>query len=280
MRRGPRKLLVPNGIGTSLASGSAVQGCSRPSTTRRSSQHPWTCSGATVRDPRSRRAIAVVNVAGAADTGPPVDSRSGGQCGQAGGIRTAGEASNRIGSAPDDLGIDAGSRESADKWSWTAVAGSRTVDSMAPIYRIALPKVMSSGEHWLPSLGLCMCEPLPGGWLIRPQMDPASGTVCAEVELDVQDPNAMELRYSSAMGSWSIDLSPRHSQILVALTHAPEGLTASQLASQLFGDPRKTVTVRAEMSRLRKRLAGILLAQPYRFDPAVRVKTAPAVRLY
>ncbi|MBQ7808349.1 MAG: helix-turn-helix domain-containing protein, partial [Rhodococcus sp.] len=162
-----------------------------------------------------------------------------------------------------------------DRSGWVAA-----VDSMALIYRIALPKVMSSGEHWLPSLGLCMCEPLPGGWLVRPQMDPASGTVCAEVELDVQDPNAMELRYSSAMGSWSIDLSPRHSQILVALTQAPEGLTASQLASQLFGDPRKTVTVRAEMSRLRKRLAGILLAQPYRFDPAVRVKTAPAVRLY
>lgn len=266
-----------NGIGTSLASGSAVQVFSAEHYSR--SQHPWTCSGATVRDPRSRRALAVVNVAGAAGTVHPstlalVDS-----------VARLAESALR---EKHRIGLDRLRMISAstlarasqptmvvDRSGWVAA-----VDSMAPIYRIALPKAMSSGEHWLPSLGLCMCEPLPGGWLIRPQVNPASGNVCAEVELDLRDPNAMELRYSSDLGGWSIDLSPRHSQILLALTQAPDGLTASQLASELFGDPRKTVTVRAEMSRLRKRLAGILLAQPYRFDPAVRVKTVPAVRLY
>ena len=58
--------------------------------------------------------------------------------------------------------------------------------------------------------------------------------------------------------------SRRHSEILALLALRPEGWTAEQLAIELLGDFGKPVSVRAEMSRLRRRLGVRLDAQPYR----------------
>ncbi|WP_431047373.1 GAF domain-containing protein [Streptomyces sp. P1-3] len=64
-----------------------------------------------------------------------------------------------------------------------------------------------------------------------------------------------------------IRLSRRHSEIMVLLAGHPDGLTGERLALELYGewaDQRSPVTLRAELSRLR-RLAGPLLAsRPYR----------------
>ena len=51
---------------------------------------------------------------------------------------------------------------------------------------------------------------------------------------------------------------------------APAGRTAAELADDLFADPTRVVTVRAEMSRLRRTLGSLLEAQPYRIAPSVR----------
>jgi hypothetical protein len=57
---------------------------------------------------------------------------------------------------------------------------------------------------------------------------------------------------------------------MVALVRAgAEGRSAAQLAEDLFSDATRVVTVRAEMSRLRRGLGGTLLAQPYRIAPGV-----------
>ncbi|MZE80449.1 transcriptional regulator, partial [Streptomyces sp. SID5475] len=50
------------------------------------------------------------------------------------------------------------------------------------------------------------------------------------------------------------------------------GRSAAQLAADLFGDPSRTVTVRAEMSRLRRTLGGVLDHRPYRFADGVDVR--------
>ncbi|MGC0362576.1 hypothetical protein ABH922_000560 [Rhodococcus sp. 27YEA15] len=286
-RRGPRRMLDraerlgmvegalwteesvgTNGIGTALAAGVAVQVFSAEHYSR--SQHPWTCSGAMVRDPRSRRPLAVINVAGAADTVHPstlalVD-----------GVARLAEAALReqhrkdvdrlrMISAPVLARAD-GPALVADRDGWVAA-----VESMAPTYRVGLPTSMSGGEHWLPGLGSCVCEPLPGGWLIRPRTPRDSESECADVELDLRDERSMTLRYSAEVGRWRVDLSLRHAEILFALAERSGGLSAAQLASALFADPSKTVTVRAEMSRLRRRLSGVLDTQPYRFAESVRV---------
>ena len=66
-------------------------------------------------------------------------------------------------------------------------------------------------------------------------------------------------------GRWRHDISLRHAEILFVLATSPQGRSAPQLAEDLYGDRSRVVTVRAEMSRLRKQFAGLCLAQPYRF---------------
>ena len=66
-------------------------------------------------------------------------------------------------------------------------------------------------------------------------------------------------------------LSLRHSEILVLLADAPDGLTGDELAMALSGREQATVTIRAEMSRLRSALGSVELAsRPYRLGPGVR----------
>ena len=59
-----------------------------------------------------------------------------------------------------------------------------------------------------------------------------------------------------------------------ALARHTEGRTAPELADDLYGDRSRVVTVRAEVSRLRKQFAGMLAAQPYRFAGAVEASVA------
>ncbi len=77
-----------------------------------------------------------------------------------------------------------------------------------------------------------------------------------------------------AAGSWSHALSPRHAELLLLLATERNGLSAAQLADALFGDPARTVTVRAELSRLRRHLGGLLAHRPYRFAESVLVSVA------
>ncbi|MGA5699292.1 GAF domain-containing protein [Peterkaempfera bronchialis] len=61
------------------------------------------------------------------------------------------------------------------------------------------------------------------------------------------------------------DLAPRHSEILLLLARYPDGLTADALAALLHEEEAARVTVRAEMSRLRRLVGDTLLAsRPYR----------------
>jgi hypothetical protein len=60
-------------------------------------------------------------------------------------------------------------------------------------------------------------------------------------------------------------LSRRHSEIVALLALHPEGLSAEQLALELFGEQGKPVSVRAELTRLRRLLGPALDTQPYRF---------------
>jgi hypothetical protein len=62
----------------------------------------------------------------------------------------------------------------------------------------------------------------------------------------------------------TVELSPRHSELLVLLSLRPEGITAEELAIATHGDFGKPVTARAELSRLRRVLGPLLLAEPYR----------------
>lgn len=65
-------------------------------------------------------------------------------------------------------------------------------------------------------------------------------------------------------------LTPRHADILVLLSQHPEGLSADHLAMMLDDKDLDVVTVRAEMSRLRRVIEPVLVgSRPYRLLQAV-----------
>jgi hypothetical protein len=81
------------------------------------------------------------------------------------------------------------------------------------------------------------------------------------------------LRVSGPSGGWSRRVSRRHAEILLALADSgPQGRSAADLAADLFADPTRLVTVRAEVSRLRRLAASVLQSHPYRFAPGVAVR--------
>ncbi|MGJ9413600.1 GAF domain-containing protein [Aeromicrobium sp. CF4.19] len=72
-------------------------------------------------------------------------------------------------------------------------------------------------------------------------------------------------------GPTSSRLSLRHSELLVLIAQAPDGLTAAELGLGLSDDEQAPVTIRAELSRLRSVLGPLRLAsRPYRLENAVR----------
>ncbi|MFC8905688.1 GAF domain-containing protein, partial [Micromonospora sp. NPDC057140] len=82
-------------------------------------------------------------------------------------------------------------------------------------------------------------------------------------------------------GGRTIRLGRRHSELLVLLLDHPRGRTGEQLGLDLYGDDRlHPVTLRAELSRLRRALGADLLdSRPYRLRPRVRADFRTVVEL-
>lgn len=137
--------------------------------------------------------------------------------------------------------------------------------------QVSLPEDMAVGEVWLPSLGQARAEPLPGGWLLRleePRTPSRAPAVTLTLDLTGQPPT---LGVAGGSASWTHEPTPRHTEILLSLAVHPAGRSAAELAQDLFADATRVVTVRAEMSRLRRILGPLLLRQPYRFADSARV---------
>jgi hypothetical protein len=138
--------------------------------------------------------------------------------------------------------------------------------------RVALPKSLSAGPRWLPALGLCSVEPLAGGWLVRAAEDEPVPRGPARIVLDLRQARRWSVEVLGGAGSWTRELSPRHAELLYLLAVHRSGRSASGLAGDLFGDPARTVTVRAEMSRVRRYLGAFLEHRPYRFAEDAEVE--------
>lgn len=256
-----------NAIGTALVSQRAVQVFSAEHFLR--SHHPWTCAGAPIRDPRTGHVIGVVDVSGPAATVHPTTVALVAAVARLAESHLRQEHDrtlNRLRAFAAPILARIGSPALAvDTEGWVAA-----VDAMPLHNRIQLPDQMASGRVWLTALGMCAVEPLPGGWLVRVAAEDDAGQArTSRVTLDFSNPDSPALTMAGDFGSWRHDLSLRHAEILCALALSPQGRTAPQLAEDLYGDRSRVVTVRAEMSRLRKQFTGLLAAQPYRFAGAV-----------
>ncbi|MDF0531874.1 GAF domain-containing protein [Tsukamurella sp. 8F] len=260
-----------NAIGTALASRGAVQTFSAEHFAR--SQHPWTCAAAPIRDHRTGRLLGVVDVSGAASTVNPTTLALVATVARLAESRLreahlAGLDRLRTVAAPMLAGLGRpGVAVDAD--GWVAAVG-----DLAPRSRVTLPDAVTGPTIWLPELGVCSVDPLPGGWLLQPDRESAGGhgTDTSRVVLDLRPGRSPEVMVSGAAGAWRYTPTPRHAQILSLIAADGAGRSAAQLAEALFGDAARVVTVRAEISRLRRSLSGLIAAQPYRFAPGVAVE--------
>ncbi|MFI1016267.1 GAF domain-containing protein [Streptomyces sp. NPDC020965] len=243
-----------------------------------SAHQTWTCAGAPLTDPRDGRLIGVVTVSGPASTVHPATLAlvtSVARLAEAELRHRHLAALDRLrGVASPLLGRLTGRALAVDADGWPAA-----VIGMPPPGRLPLPGRIADGRCWLPSLGMCAVEPLPGGWLVRVDEPPKRcAGATTRVVLDLSVPRRASVTVSGDAGSWTQELSPRHADLLYAMALHREGLTAAQLAEDVFDDPTRTVTVRAEMSRLRRHLAQVLASRPYRFAEGVEVEVARVIR--
>ncbi|KUO19229.1 helix-turn-helix domain-containing protein [Streptomyces dysideae] len=250
-----------NGIGTPAVVRRPVQVFAAEHFVR--SQTSWTCTGAPITDPRDGRLIGVVDISGPLETMHPatlawVDSVAKLAEARLRELHLTSLERLRAVAAPV-LARLGGRAAVVDRDGWSAA-----VTGMPYTNRITLPKSLSAGRRWLPPLGLCWVEPLAGGWLLRVAGEPVPGGA-ARIALDLTQPRRWSVTVAGGAGSWSRELSPRHAELLYVLALHPGGRSAAGLAEDLFGDAGRTVTVRAEMSRVRRYLGAFLEHRPYRF---------------
>ncbi|WP_019204513.1 helix-turn-helix domain-containing protein [Tsukamurella sp. 1534] len=256
-----------NAIGTALASGEPVQIFSAEHFAR--SHHAWTCAGAPIRDVHTGRILGVVDVSGPAASVHPttlalVSAVARLAESRLREVHLAGLDRLRSVAAPMLAGLGRPG-VAVDVNGWVAAVG-----DLPPRTRITLPTDLAGPSVWLPELGLCAVDPLPGGWLLQPDTGAGADPV-TRVTVDLRPARPAEVVVAGAAGSWRYRPSPRHAQILAVLADGA-GHTAAQLAQALFGDDSRVVTVRAEISRLRRVLSGLIAAQPYRFADGVSVE--------
>ncbi|MFD9290406.1 GAF domain-containing protein [Streptomyces sp. NPDC060030] len=257
-----------NAIGTALAARVPVQVHSAEHFVR--ALHGWTCAAAPVRDPRDGRLMGIVDISGPASTFHPTTLAL------VGSVAALAEselrsrhlvAIERLRSVAAPILCRLGGRGLVvDTHGWLAA-----ISGMPPVDRLPLPKSLEPGPVWLASLGMCRVEPLPGGWLVQ-VAEGAHDHPPRRVVLDLGRERGLAVHVTGPVDSWTRRLSPRHAELLYALALHREGRTAAELAEDVFGDASRTVTVRAEISRIRRHLAEVLAHRPYRFREGVEVE--------
>ena len=272
LRRGERVGLVEgtlwseesigtNAMGTALASGGAVQIHAAEHLVR--TYHRWTCAAAPIHDPETGAVIGVVDVTGPERTFHPTTLAlvvAAARLAE-GYLRTqlavrderllARNLPHLVGlrDEPGALLSPSGRVLAAQPSGWLPAR----VDLPAAGDRVLLAR----GDEGL-------LEPLAEGWLLRlPRSRARPRRVLTLAFLGATRPTAL-------LDGQPVRLSRRHAELLTLLALHPEGRTADELAAALHGDAGKSVTVRAEVHRLRAAIGvGVLRTQPYRLGAAV-----------
>ncbi|CCQ14764.1 putative GAF sensor protein [Rhodococcus sp. AW25M09] len=196
-----------NAIGTALVSRRAVQIFSAEHYVR--SHHSWTCAGAPIRDPRTGRVLGAIDVSGPAKTVHPttialVDAVARLAESQLRELHRGTLDRLRSVAAPMLARLQSPAL-AVDANGWVAA-----VESVALRNRILLPEDLATGRFWLPTLGVCDFEPLPGGWLVRPTTtaDPGVSDVgSTRISIDLRQ---SQTRASRCEAKWGSGLTSRH----------------------------------------------------------------------
>ncbi|MFN8099950.1 MAG: GAF domain-containing protein [Dermatophilaceae bacterium] len=254
-----------NAIGTALAESAPVQLFSAEHFEE--GQHPWYCTAEPIHDPVTGVLLGIVDVSGPALTLHPalvalVSTAA--RLAQERLWRTHQESLGRLRrSAEHVLATTSGPLLLVDDFGWVAHYSGVLVRD-----RIAAPR--ENLPVSVPGLGLCVPERLGEGWLVRP--GERAATLTARLRT-VGGDNVLEVSAGAdGSGEWRAGVSPRHTAILRALSAAgPAGLSAAGLSRALYGDDAHQVTVRAEVSRLRRVVGALVATSPYAIAQGVRL---------
>lgn len=251
-----------NAIGTALEEGAPVQLFSAEHF--ENAQVPWYCTASPIHDPIDGSLLGIVDVSGPALTlHPAIEAlvTASVRLAEARLWRHHEERLEQLRRTAEPLLSGAnGPLLVVDDHGWVAAHQGVSVRD-----RVEAPRADRAVA--VPGLGLCLPERLRGGWLIRPQ----TGETVLRATLDLSTTPAM-LEVRGGEAPWRVALSPRHADVLTELAAAGRGgLTAGVLSHRLYGDGEHQVTVRAEISRMRRALGALLATNPYRLGDGVEL---------
>lgn len=260
-----------NAMGTALADGTPVRVHSAEHLV--GAYHPWTCAAAPVRDPETGRVLGTVDVTGPEETFHPTTLSLVTAAARLAEHRLAARLAAHDQRLREEnwphlsrLGTTPGALLSPHGRVLACSPGSRFPE------RVALPgsgdRVTLDGVLLGAAAGTAVTgvlEPLGEGWLLRvPSGGVAASSVLTLPLLGSRTPVA------ARRDGRPVRLGLRHAEVLALLALHPEGLTAEQLAAALYGDDGRTVTVRAEVHRLRRAVGeDAVRTQPYRLTARV-----------
>ncbi|WAC54509.1 helix-turn-helix domain-containing protein [Gordonia sp. SL306] len=223
--------------------------------------HSLYCAAAPIHDPRSGQLTGIVSLAGPVQGLQPSSTAFAASMAALGEHEIAGAHARSLA----DLRKNAGARLTGIRGPALLVdADGWVADSRGCTAPDAVAAPMEDIHQFVPGIGTCVAQQIGTGWLLR-RVGPANPVVA---ELDLR--GEPTLTVAGDGDDWQTVLTRRHAQILLLLAEASEsGLTSARLSRLIFGDSGHLVTVRAEMSRLRRAVGALLTSRPYRLAPGV-----------
>jgi hypothetical protein len=259
-------LVGTNAIGTALAIDHPVQILSGEHFVR--THHPWVCSGAPIHDPETGAQLGVIDLSGPLRTAHPMIL---------GFVATAARMAEHL------LAERMHERDRVLHEALLVALEDRAAGRSAVISPSG--RVVASWPHgWL--TGRVAPPSADGGATLladgttaelHPVRDGAGFLVRTGAAAAVAPPSrpeqpALTLLDGRPRITWAgrtVELGARHAEILALLAAHPAGLTGEELTRQLYGPGGNPITVRAEVSRLRRLLGALVRTRPYRLAPEI-----------
>lgn len=248
------KAVGTNALGTAMADRSAVQIFG--SEHAHPSHHSWVCTGAPIIDPRDESVLGAITLSGGLRTAHPHTLSL--VCSTLDAVNAElrmihrDDLRSRSDAAAGLLGPPGADALVVDGNGWVIATRGIAVSD-----RLFLPGGLSAGTVWIPSLGHFDAQPAGDLWQLRRSAKNATSLV-----LQAEPPAALVTFDDSEQATHP--LTRRQFDLLRIVAAHPAGLSARELSTQMYGGGDHTVTIRAEVSRIRRTLGPLLAPRPYR----------------
>ena len=250
-----------NAIGTALALDHPVQIFSAEHFNRL--LHGWTCSAAPIHDPENHEILGVLDLSGEFRTGHPHS------------LSLVSAVARVI---EDKLSEELAHHDERLKALYLERIARRSRQRSALVTRAgrvlaASPRGWVGRRVEMPAAGASVT--LPNGLMVNAEpigeagaqiLIPARRRRVAGRKLTLRFEALGRRRAWVSLNGERTELTPRHSEIVLLLILHPDGLSSRELGRQLYGPDCNPITVRAEISRLRRLLGPLLGRTPYRLN--------------